>query len=261
MKGMALLFCLLIASSMVGAVKVEKLDIALNVDNAGKAGVRENYYLQFTSPFESDEFNKKAEENASSILAWQVDYDFFFPHFGGSAGNTLEASTITYDKDGKLLTLAYSLKGSFATLKSQEQRNDVYLIDDARFGAFNEAGSIVIPENTAITITVPENTQILRESLPAKVIVNGNSIVLRGLQSNSLSITYNLLKPIAPRSDDIVQGISNIYILAPIALVLGLIVYARKETLEKRIEDYLVEHSEIKNREAEQEIEIDFDKK
>ena len=257
---MAIVLLIILLSQVAAALKVDKLEIEVVVDGEGFASVTENYFLSFISDFEFNDFKQNANKNSASLSVWQASYDFFKPHFTESAGNKITSSGIIFDETSKTLQLKYGLTEKFATLLTSEQRSDTYSIPDSALAAFNIAGTIVIPENTRIVIRLPENTEVDTEKLPDKVeVAFGNQIVLNGIQSNSINIQYSLLKPIAPKSDEIVQGISNTYIFAPLAVLLLIGTYAKREEIEKIVEDYIVNHSEMKPRESE-EIEIDFGK-
>jgi len=258
MKKAAAIMMILLMSHGASGLRVEQLNVQIDVDSQGFASITENYTMGFISEFEFNEFKDSAQGNAASLGAWEADYNFFGPHFL-SSGNQLTSSAITFDESSKTLTLKYGLVRTFAQLESSGQRVDTYSIPDSRLQEFNIAGTIVIPENTTITIRLPANSEVDASQLPAQARVNGNQIILNGIQSNSISIDYSVLKSIAPRSDDLVQGISNTYIFAPIIALLMVGVYLRRDEIEKRIEDYLVEHSEIKPRESE-EIDIDMGK-
>ena len=83
--------------------------------------------------------------------------------------------------------------------------------------------------------------------------------MLSGIQSNSIDIEFRVLKPIAP-SGNIIPGVSNVYLTIPILITALILLYTKKEGIEKKIEDYLVEHSEIKSRQPEEELDLDIEK-
>lgn len=256
-----LIFCILAAFALpAGALGVEKLGITVNVDGQGYASITENYQISFISDFEFNDFKESAKRNASSLSSWQATHDFFKPHFGETAGNSIMTSSITFDEVSRTVILRYSLQEKFAALERSEQRTDFFVVPDSRLAAFNTGGTIVVPDNTRIDVMLPQNSEVDVSSLPEKVEVAGNRVSLGGIQSNSVEIRYSVLKPIAPSSNDILQGISGIYILAPVIALLLAGIYVKRQEIEKRIEDYLVEHSEIKPRGAEDELSLDLEK-
>lgn len=259
MKKLFLVLGLLLLTLNVNAIEVINLEINIDMDETGYAVITENYNLQFISPFEKNDFNVEAIANSSSVSAWQADYEFFLAHFAKNA-ESINSSSITYDNEAQRLTFEYKLKEPLANLIEQEQRSDLFEINDREFFAFNESGTIAIPSNTEIRINFPSNTQINGDELPAKAVITGNSILLTEIQSNSLNISYTILKPIAPTVLKLFEGISNIYvILGPILVLVLLVVVIRRKSIEKTIEDYLVDHSEIKSRAPKEEIDFDLD--
>ena len=258
MKKLFFVLGVLLLALNVNALEVVNLEIVIDLDDSGNAIIQENYNLQFISPFEKEDFNVESIANSSSVSAWQADYEFFIAHFARTTEN-INLSSITYDNEAQKLTFEYSLKEPLASLIEQGQRADSFEINDREFFAFNESGTIVIPDNTEIRINLPSNTQINSNELPSKAIITGSSILLTGIQSNSINISYTLLKPIAPTAQ-LFEGISNIYvILGPLLILVLLVVLVRRQSIEKRIEDYLVDHSEIKSRAPREEIDFDLD--
>jgi len=261
MKKIILIIALFFLSVSVNALEINHLTIDISVDNEGFANIVENYDLQFISPFEETEFVNQTIENSSSLQAWQADYEFFYPRFAQSITEISPTPPvkISFNNEANRLTFEYSLRERFATLASEEQRSDFFIIDDKQLSNFLETSTIVIPENNTIRISIPQNSEIDTSKLSDKVIVSGNTILLSGIQSNSIAIEYRVLKPIAPTSGELIQGISSIYvILAPVLILLMIITYIKKDDLEEKIEKYLVDHSEIKTR-KEEELDIELD--
>ena len=259
MKRIIFLLVFVLLGSFVNAVSVDTHKIVADVHENGFAEITETYNLSFTSPFEKNEFDRKAVENSSSIQAWQFDYAFFYPRFGGTI-DKLASSTISYDRESQNLIFSYTLKEMFSTLITSEQRSDFFTIDDKQLSAFNDSGTIVIPENTTFIINLPQNSEIDSSNLPEKAIVTGTSVSLSGIQSNSISLDYRILKPIAPSNFNFFADIYDIYfIILPIVALLAIMIFLKKDTIEEKIENYLVNHSEIKNRKPEEDINFDLD--
>ncbi len=260
MKKIIIILVLLILASNVNAIKVNNFDVQIQIDSEGKAEITEYYSLGFSSPFEEREFTQKATEYSSNLSVWQAELEFFFPHFEEIAGNTRTQTAITFDDVTKILTLQYGLNEPLARLISEEQRTDLFIIDSKQWAAFKEAGAIVIPENTSIKITVPINSEIDATKLPSQASINNNEIYLTGIQSNSINIEYKVLKPIAPSGGELFQGLSDIYlILIPILVVALIIGYFKRDEIDSRVESFVVENSEIKRRETEDDFELKLD--
>ena len=90
--------------------------------------------------------------------------------------------------------------------------------------------------------------------------MHGSTIILKGLQSNSIEIQYKVLKPIAPEGNQLLEFLTNYYlsILAILALT-GIGVYYKRKEIEQRIEDYIVKHSEIRGKPPDSDPDVDMD--
>ncbi|MBI4210658.1 MAG: hypothetical protein HY544_04095 [Candidatus Diapherotrites archaeon] len=249
---------ILIISAPGFAVKLKNVQITVSLDNEGKGSVTESYQLEFETLSEVQSFEKTARENSSSLRAWEADYGFFYPHFEKPLGGIKDSTSISVSEESGNITLKYSPNETFARIEGREQRSDVYAIDYRQLQQFNAGGTIVIPENTTINIVLPSNSEINAAKLPPKASVNGNTVTLTGIQSNSITVEYRVFKPIAPRSDDLVYQISNWYILFPAVLIILGILYLKREEIEEKIESYLVEHSDMSGK---QKTDKDFELK
>ncbi len=261
MKKVLLLLAALTGAPLVFAVEVQTIEIEVVLDQNGWANFTENYTMSFSSPFEFDEFKEKAKKNTVSLSGWEADFDFFYPHFVRGTTNKLGNSRITFDDQTDLLTLQYTLDKRFAELSSESQRASFFTIDDRQFAGFVEGGTIVVPENTIIKIFFPPSSEIDSGSvLPPNSEASANQLTLMGIQTNSMKILYRVVKPIAPRSNDFLQGLAGTYVvLIPLLALLALGAYLKRNEIEKKIESFLVEHSEIKARGAEEELDFDLD--
>ncbi|MCR4368940.1 MAG: hypothetical protein NUV67_03475 [archaeon] len=257
MKKIVFLLALLAFPAIVQSASIETLDILVSIDQSGNAGITETYIIQFTSPFEEREFQDKAIENSSSVSAWMADYEFFTPHFALDT-TRIRNSSISYAPEFKRLVFEYTLKDSFARLTANEQRANFFIIDDRQLGSFIESGSVIVPENITLRIRFPPGAEIDQQRLPEKAVVSNNEILLSGIQSNNIRITYMVPKPIVPTTD-LVEGISNLYLfMAPVAILL-IVGYIKRDEIEEKVEDYLVKHSKINKRENDEDINLDFD--
>jgi hypothetical protein len=252
----ATLIMIIITTNTILAVKSENLEINIELEKTGGAKITENYKLSFISEIDSDNFKKSAIKNGSSFLAWQAEYEFIKKHI--NAENLTSNTTIAYEENTNILTLSYVEK-NLAELTKQEQRADYFKIDEKKLSAFNERGSITIPENTKITITLPPNSEVITTNLSPKVKVFGNQIILQGITSNSMTINYILNKPIIGEGNDIIKGVPNAYIIIAIATIIIILIHLNRDEFEKKIEEFIVEHSEIKAKRTSEEIDFDLD--
>ncbi len=242
------------------SLSVRSLEIDAELDQNGGATFTENYALNFTSPFELNDFKEKAKKNGTSLLAWEADFNFFYPHFE-TRSNAHQNTSIAFDEKTGYPTLKYTLSQPFARLLREEQRAAFFTIDYRQFADFIDGSTIVVPENTTIKIIFPPSSQVDRGSvLPPKSELNYNELTLHGIQTNSLKIFYSVIKPISPSGNDFLQGFSGVYaLLLPAAVLLAIAAYFKREEIEENVERFLVEHSEIKTRDTDEELDFDLE--
>ncbi len=260
MKKALLALAVLLVASGAHALRVGHLDIAVAIDQNGWAKFTENYSLAFSSPFEADDFKEKGRKNAASLSAWTSDYNFFYAHFASSA-NGKPDSRITFDEKAGTITLGYTLSQQFARPISEGQRASFFVIDDKQFSNFVEAGAISIPENTTIVITLPSSSEVDSGSvLPPRSDLAYGQLTIRGIQTNSFKILYRVVKPIAPSGNDFFGGIFGAYqLIIPVLALLAIGTYLKRDEIEKKIEAFIVEHSEIKERESDEELDFELE--
>lgn len=260
MKKALLALAVLLFATGAHALKIEHLDIAVSVDQNGWAKFTENYSLAFSSPFEADNFKEKSKKNAASLSAWTSDYNFFYAHFA-NASNGKPDSRITFDEKSGIITLSYTLDQQFARPLSEGQRASFFVIDDKQFSSFIDAGAIAIPENTTIVISLPASSEVDSSSvLPPKSDLTYGQLTIRGIQTNSFKMLYRVIKPIAPRGNDFFESISGAYqLIIPLLALLAIGTYFKREKIEQKIEAFIVEHSEIKARDNEEEFDFELE--
>lgn len=258
MRKTILALAFLFIAAGAGALDVDRHSIDIAVDAKGYAVIAEQYALKFANQYEFSEFRETANENGSSLLAWGADYNFFYPRFGGSAGiNRIAKSSVSFDEGTRTLTLGYELESPFAQIVKDEPRSSLWRIPDRAFSLFQQGGIIIVPENTAITITLPPNAEVVMEGIPAHIAVSGNTVTASAMSTNFLNLQYTLPKPIAPSmsSFELVQNFlsgNGIMVAAALAVAL-VVVFIYRKRISERVEDYIVEHSEIKHAEPEEE--------
>ncbi|MEM4256795.1 MAG: hypothetical protein QXD98_00380 [Candidatus Diapherotrites archaeon] len=233
---------------------MNKIEIIVDLDDAGNAKVVENYHLYFVSDFEFEDFKNEVLVNSSSILTWQAKFDFFYPRFGSRAGKEIFSNQIVFDEQKRVLSLSYDVK-NFANVLSSGQRVWLFNIDSKVFNAFIDTGTISIPDNVIIIISFPSNAQVETSSLAPGLKFSDNKLTLSALKINSISVNYFIVKSILPNDNNSILSFSDNYIILLISILLFAIVQTQKETIEKRLEQFIVKHSEIKKK-IDDEIEV-----
>ncbi len=255
MRVLLILLCGLLFFGGVHALEVSRLNIDIEVFEDGYARIFEKYSIRFFAG-ELPGFREDVRDNSSSLSAWQVDYNWFFPHFGGDA---LESSYITFDEGEQSLTLEYFLRVPFATKVREEARQTLWLIADRQLSYFQSAGNIVIPEDVSITIDLPNGAEIDLGKLTPRAEVSGTSVRLNGISSNYIKLEYGIPKPIAPLMNPFTLLQTNIVWIMAIVLVVGGAIYIGRREITEKVEGFVLAHSKIEPVEPEEEVELQLD--
>ncbi len=223
------------------------------VSDDGSAIVEEKLFFNFFAG-EAKQFEKDFVENTPSLFEWKEDYPFIKPHIGseGQAKNVefllnRTASeeptlTVTYDyPTGLVLQVNVEARGRSTRWKV----SDVALVD------FIESANIKIPSNTQINFHFPGNSVVDTSLLPQGVTVSNNVVTLTNMQTNSLRIEYLVFTPIADPIDltEILQDLqeSPFFIMVLVVMgVCGLYVALNKDQFSRKIEEYVIQHSEFR---------------
>mgnify|MGYP005653370243 CR=1 FL=1 len=123
---------------------------------------------------------------------------------------------------------------------------------------FFESGALwVIPEGITLIITVPEDVE-LKPPVP-EAVVTGKTITWKGFKSsNSLEIRYTEFKQIAPSFElsqffQMLLGSEEGIIILGITVVCIVALYWKRESISDKIENYIVEHSDLGSKIEEEE--------
>lgn len=252
---------ILLFAVQVSALEVSQYAITVHIDKGGYAAFEEKYYLKFANKFEHDQFTADAAKKGSSLDFWAVDYNFFYPHFGRG---DLKKSYVSFDSGLGILTLSYELRDPFATVISDEPRATLWEIPDRELFEFSQGSLIVVPKGTSIEINLPPNAEVIAGQISPDVKVAGNVITLTGeISTNFINLRYKIPKPPITAGTDYAQAVmgflsvpGNALVLLPIVAALAAIIFFRRQ-ISGRIEDYIIEHSEIEHREPEEEMELE----
>jgi hypothetical protein len=257
-----ILLITLINSCYALTIKEHEIIISLNTD--GKANITENYYLEFAHSFDEQIFMEKAKQNSSSLSAWRAEYDFFYTNLTNKTNPRIIKSTIQIDEKSNILVLNYELNEALASIIEVQPREEKWKINESVFQSFIESGLIKIPKNTSIIFQIPFGARIEKKEIEQLALIEENKITLNGITTNSIPLIYIIQKSIAPdvNTNIIEELFSNqMLLISLIILILFLtgLFYIKRQTIEKKIENYIVEHSEIEGKEAE-EFELDLTK-
>ncbi len=231
-------------------------EIQINVDENGLAQVRERFFFAFATTTELHSFEQSAQENGAQLSKWQRFNPLIYPHAGRE--DQTERGVITLNADPqnplqKIVEYSYQMIDPLGIrLESRTERLARYEISTEKnrglFVPFKVGTVIQIPKYTRLTVELPATARI-EEALPAPAQRPAeNVIVWQDTQSNQFKLTYGIPQKVP--TIDLTRQVTQVLqtplgqgILLVLALVLGVGVVFRKQ-VAKKIEDYLVEHSE-----------------
>lgn len=234
------------------------------VGENGSASVEERFFFNFLAG-EAAQFEKDFVENTPNLSEWKSDYAFVSPHIGSEGLVKNIEFLLNRTANGEpTLTMSYTYPaGLVQEIKVDSQgRSTRWKLSEIALVDFIESANIRIPSNTQIKFHFPSSSVVDASLLPQGVSTVNNVVTLTNIQTNALRIEYLLFTPIADPIDlgKIVQNFQQsplfILVIAMIAIV-GLYVALNREQFSKKIESYVVEHSEFKTK-PKQDIDADL---
>lgn len=227
--------------------------IDVYVSENGSASVEERFFFNFLAG-EASQFEKDFVENTPNMNDWKDDYSFVSPHIGSEGLVKNIEFLLNRTANGEpTLTMSYTYPtGLVQEIKVESQgRSTRWKLSEIALVDFIESANIRIPSNTQIKFHFPSSSVVDTSLLPQGVSVVNNVVTLTNIQTNSLRIEYLLFTPIADPIDlgKIVQNFqqSPFFILVMAILgVLGVYVALNREQFSKKIEAYVINHSEFK---------------
>lgn len=228
--------------------------IVIDVDEKGTAGITERFYLLFPRDIYLENFKQESQTNGVSLSAWK-QFDSRLHPFIGEETDIVSAQLAFIENQDKYLELTYKLKTPIMHVTSDTTRRTDYRLKENFFRQFFVGSLIIIPDNTSIQIKLPPQAEI-QGTIKPDAAIEQNTIILNGYKSsNVIEIQYRVWKQIASFDlQQIMQGLlkSELTVfLGTTAFALLIFVYIKRKTIAQKIEDYIVEHSEIAPEEKE----------
>ncbi len=265
-----LLLALMAMASFAHAATLTQHVIQINVDAQGFGQVTEKFVFLFDSERELIEFRSQAQKLGANLDAWR-SYDASITNYVGSIRPG--TGRIGYEeKEGdRQVKLEYQTQSPLFT-KIETGRQTEYSVDSSVFEFFRKGSVYVIPSNTKIIFSLPKQANIKIESLKPE-IEDPNDIQQAQTQkrvfwaghrsiSGNLGLAFSMEKQIAPATS-LTQSIKTMienrqaYGLAALLLVIASLAYFKRKSIQEKIENYLIQHSEIEHSKESEEIEIE----
>ncbi len=263
MKKIFFFAAVLLFFSGANAYVIDKHLIQANIAEDGTAKVTEKFSLVFRQSTELAEFRRIALQNGSSMEAWSVFDGNISTHIDSIKGGT--GRVIFEDKQNeKLLILEYETLDQVMQKKNESSRKISWELNNDVFNSFESGSIYVIPGNVDISIVLPKNALLDTGTIAPSGFVSGNIVGWSGPMniSGKLVLDYSTEKQIATTIgiskalQDIANSKEMPFIAIAIILALAL-VYWKRKAVGKKIENYIVGHSNIETKQAKEEEELE----
>lgn len=228
--------------------------ISIDLDGLGNAKIEERYYLNFPNTYQIEEFRQKSNQLGIDLDAWK-EFDQRIQPSIGTISDLIKGNITFTEKENIYLQLSYEIKEPITQKLNETSRITEHLVKTTKyFQNFNNGDIWIIPENTTLLFKIPLNSKIDDSIKPTpKTYMNEGKQIIEYtgyISSNELTIKYTFWKQIAPTLNiqQFFQEIQNSgigMILIVIILILLGIGYMKREIITEKIENYIIEHSEL----------------
>jgi len=241
-KNFAVVFALLFFTTSCFAQIFYVMDshvIEIRVDAEGNTEIMERYFLSFQNENQKVNFREEVNQIGISIDGWNEYDNRIYPRIGQPADISVQGISFIEDPAAlDFLEITYNLETPIMEKKLETSRVIEYSLKPKFLNEFTEGSLWLIPEGTSIIGVKPDAS------------IEGNTVVWNGYVSgNELFLEYSHFKNIT--SFDLNQSIqdlmqSDIFLFVVAIVAIGLIiVFAKRKTIETKIEEYIVENSEF----------------
>ena len=240
------------ANAAAQSYEITKHTIDIKVDQKGFARVTERFFLVFPNEFNLRVFRQTSEENGVSLLSWK-SFDERIHTYIGEQKDIENAQVGFVENEEKYLEINYGLKNAIAHATAETTRRTEFKLKENFFREFLVGALWIIPDNTTIRIELPHQAEI-QGTVKPDATIQGNGIAFQGYKSsNVLEVKYRMWKQIA--SFDLQQAIQEflgselMILLAIVVFAMAIMAYTKRKEITQKIENYIVEHSELRGRE------------
>jgi hypothetical protein len=271
MKRFLWLFAVLLTmASIAHAATVTQHAIQVDVDTQGFGHITEKFIYSFDTEQQLIAFRSQAQKLGANLDAWR-SYDSTITNYVGAIRPGSGRIGYEETEGDRFVKLEYTTAAPLFT-KTETARQTEYSIDSRSFASFQQGSVYVIPSNTKIIFSLPKQATIQLDSLKPE-IEDPNTIQQTQTEkrifwaghltiSGNLGLTFTLDKQIASPTS-LTQTLKTMienrqaYGIAAVILVIASLVYFKRKSIQGKIENYLVEHSEIEHTKESEELEIE----
>ncbi|MBU1930140.1 hypothetical protein KJ972_01410 [Candidatus Micrarchaeota archaeon] len=258
----------LLLAGMAHAATITQHSVEIEVDTAGFGNVTEKFVFLFESEQELENFRVQARKIGADLDAWRA-FDGNITNYIGE----IKAGSIGYEETegDRQVKLEYTTQEPLF-LVNETARQIEYHLDSRSFELFRQGSIYIIPGNTKIIFFLPPSATIDIESLKPG-LANLEAINQAKSEkrifwvghlsvSGDLEMNFTTEKQIVPSFSvsqllqDLIES-GEASFLAAIALILLGMVYFKRKSIQRKIENYLVENSSLEHKKETEEIEIE----
>lgn len=259
-KTALIVFAMLAFASLSTAYAISRQEFSITINEEGFGTVTEKYYFDFANKADSDSFSQAVKDNGQDFLKWRVFDDKISPYFGSVETISLEG--FSYSQAENTLELKYGLDNAISQKTSEDSRSTTWKLNQSLLSKFEQGTLIIVPKNITLAINFPQAAELKAELLPPTVQTTKNSMVLKNARVNNLNIQYVIPKPIAQTISlsELASWLKEtglLYVIISALIIITVVAVVKRKTISERIENYIVEHSEISRKDEEEEIEIE----
>jgi len=265
-----LLLALMAMASFAHAATITQHSIQIDVDTQGFGHVTEKFVYTFDTEQALVAFRDQAQRLGANLDAWR-SYDATITNYIGTVQPGTGRIGFEETEGDRQVKLEYTTESPLF-VKNEIARQTEYRIDSSAFDSFRKGSVYVIPSNTKIIFNLPKQSTIQVDSLKPE-IEDPNAIQQAQADkrifwsghlsiSGNLGLAFSMEKQIAPATS-LTQSLKTMienrqaYGLAAILLVIASLTYFKRKSVQEKIENYLVQHSEIEHSKESEEIEIE----
>ncbi len=248
---------LLIGTGFSQIYEISSQKIIVEVNKNGEASIQEKFYLTFPNTYQVEKFREESKELGSSLDAWRNFDSSFYPHIGTASEITSGIVNPTLERDGAFyyFELTYDLSSPIMHKTDETSRMITYVLEERAISEFFSGNLVVIPKGTTISFVLPQSTEIRKVPQPEAttwIREDGKKVVnWTGYKSaNAFILEYAYWKQIAPSLEIsmLFYSLMTSEGLPPILgllILLALAVYWKKKEIGSRLENYIIDHSDM----------------
>ena len=247
-KAVLLLIIFFSLNALAQPFEIRAHTIDIKVDEKGFGKATERFFLDFPGEEEIKKFKEESAQKGVSLESWKA-FDERIHTYIGEEKDLDKAQVGFVESEDRFLEINYGLKTPIMYVTGETSRRTEFRLKENFFRAFLVGTLWIIPDNTIIRIELPSQAEIQGKVKP-DATVEGNKIIMQGYKSsNLLEIKYRIWKQIA--GFDLQKTIQEFLnsematFLGVIVFVIVIVAYVKRKSISQKIENYIVEHSEL----------------